>query len=256
MAGILLKGTKSYDYYKAARGSSFIRLYDEKGYCFRSFLDITPEGFGMYSNFVLADSYEEGKTYYTRNGEKGSYSFTVAEEYSDGVYELVEIFNCELDKVVGIGTIAAESGNIIDKKLTLTLPAGTYIQNGLIINFRTPVASCDLAHVVIEGKEYALLDADNNSVSNYHSAFAANSIVSIIIDIESNTAVVNNLKFSNNLKVSTNEPNDIEDIELWVNPNGTGIYIDETVTEGSTNLITSGAVYEAIKNILLKLNLD
>jgi len=248
MAGILVKGIHSYDYDKAVRGSSFIRLYDEKGFCFRSFLDIDINGFSKYTNYELATQ-DTSKTYYIRSGESGSYTFTETTTFSEGVYEILDLTNIEPAKVAGAGTVTADVGSLIDSRLELTLPAGIYAQSGLIVNFKTPVDNTSVNYVIIENVEYELVDATNTYINNYKNAFAAESIVSITLDLENHKAVVNNLKFSSKVKVTNEAPDDEEDFEIWINPNGAGVDIDYTVTEGSENLITSGAVFEAMKNV-------
>jgi len=218
MPGILVKNNKYYAYFTAVRGSSFIRLYDMNGYCFRSFLDITPTGFSDFTNYVLVDgNREEGKTYYKYDEVNGNYTITeIDEDYKGGnILEIQELFKLDVAPVAGVGTINAWPVGINNKKLTLSLPAGNYAQSGLIINFKTTVPSCEVSHIIIEDSEYELVDTANVNISNYHSAFVTNSIVSITIDMEDKKAVVNNLKFSSNLKIDTNEP-ESDDVDLWI----------------------------------------
>jgi len=253
MAGILVKGSKIYTYEKAVRGSSFIRLYDANGFCFQSFLDISSEGFDDYVNYVLTKdtSADSSKTYYTFDG-----TTVKVGSYSASAYEALPL-EYDVPVVTGIGTVAAKVGAFEDAKLSLTLPAGIYAQSGMVVNFKTPVSSAELTYVTIEDRNYELVDASGYTVSAYHKfAFVADSIVSIVLDLEANKACVQNLKFSGKVKVSITEPEVNEDIDVWIDPNGSTLIVDETVESGSSNLVTSGAVYSHVNNTIANLNID
>jgi len=118
MAGVLVKGLVSYDYNKAVRGSSFIRLYDANGFCFKQFSDISEAGFADYANYQVTsdNSAVSGKTYYKRSGDTFK-----ATSFSKGVYELIPFEKYEVAYTAGAGTVAATvNGSIADKKLTLS----------------------------------------------------------------------------------------------------------------------------------------
>ena len=113
-------------------------------------------------------------------------------------------------------------------KLTLTLPSGISMVDGKQVTFRAPCTyTPDITHIEIDGQELRFVDAANRPL--HQDAFIANSLVSVLIDLKSGKAYMQNIA-----------PEVI-------------IY-DATPKQNSNNPVTSDGIYTSVQSVANNLN--
>ena len=76
--------------------------------------------------------------------------------------------------------------------LLVSLPTGTVICDGKQITFKSPVDCTEVTGIIIDGITYQLVDA-LGIVKAGGNSFAANAMVSVIIDTDDNKAFIQNI---------------------------------------------------------------
>lgn len=75
-------------------------------------------------------------------------------------------------------------------KINLTLPNGELAITGKQVTFTSPISSESATHLVIEGNEFELVDSNGNPISQ--KAFMQGALVSVILNVETKKAHIQN----------------------------------------------------------------
>ena len=129
--------------------------------------------------------------------------------------------------------------------LTVTLPSHTSVQNGKQIVFRAPCDCMGVTGLIINNNTYALVDANNNILSSTNTnAFAAGSMISVVLDVDNYKAYVQGASSGASINgVVVSQNNDISEVAAWTDLNiysedRTGYFVN-TVGLGKIEKATS-----------------
>lgn len=125
-------------------------------------------------------------------------------------------------------------------KLNLTLPYGEIAVTGKQVTFVSPCNSEGLTHILIDGSEFELVDSNGNTLVG--GAFTEGAMVSVILNVESSRAYVQNADVNHSLRnalnskavVSTILVDDDTDC-IKVVPDNVSSYAEVTRVGGITN---------------------
>ena len=97
-------------------------------------------------------------------------------------------------------------------KLKLTLPVGEVAITGKQVSFVAPCDSAGLTHLIIEDFEFELVDSNGNNLPD--GAFKSEAMVSVILNVESAKAFIQNADINYQLKQSLDRKADLATTEV------------------------------------------
>lgn len=77
-------------------------------------------------------------------------------------------------------------------RLKVALPGKEIPTNGKQVSFKAPCSCSDITCIVIDGEDYALVDACNGSVAGTANRWVAGALISVMLDVDNKKAFVLN----------------------------------------------------------------
>ena len=143
----------------------------------------------------------QGETYTCARAQKGSNFVRLLDEngdivfFADGVSDFsgYVLSGCSWENPIAvIAPTVGATPTVSNGVITLTIPESVTVETNLQINFVAP-CDCTAAYgLAIRGKGYALVDALGNSIVGVGGFFSAGSVVSVVLNVETQKAHIQN----------------------------------------------------------------